>query len=325
MTKLNQEQSYYDRMSNAKNDKLRILDYIEPGMHVLDYGAGTADIAQPIIQAGAKYTALDSDPAIQTLLKSKNIDVIDTEDILINNTKYDIIYLSSVVHEMYSQHLYTDHSIMPRFKVDQYIFQHLMSRLKPNGLLIIRDWAGYADDDTHDSEKYILKIEPSIAEDFYYFYQKLKKEQHKMNYFTHIISLDEKYDSRGEITRYPSIYKGPIDAIYEAMYHHNWGPQSFERESKEIYGHLNVKTIYQLANFFTKDVVSVETYFDEDYRQYLSKKYRIFYGNGQPFDYPHTKLFAVLKNKKGNANLSMLDYVRNKEKNKETRIVTHDN
>lgn len=297
MTELNQEQSYYDRMSNAKNDKLRILDYIETGMHVLDYGAGTADIAQPIIQAGATYTALDSDPAIQKLLKSKNINVIDTKDIIISSTKYDIIYLSSVVHEMYSQNLYIDHSIMPTFKVDQYIFQHLMSRLKPNGLLIIRDWVNYGHDD-NEPQDYILKIDPSIAEDFYHFYDKLTIEQRKMNYFTRMTPLDQKYDdTTGGITRYPTIYQGPMDAIYEAMYHHNWGPQSFERESKEIYGHLNVKTIYQHASFFNKHVVSAETYFDEDYRQYLSKKYRIFYGNGQPVDYPHTKLFAVLKNK----------------------------
>lgn len=325
MNKLNQEQSYYDRMSNAKNDKLRILDYIKPGMHVLDYGAGTADIEKHIVDAGAKYTALDSDPAIQQLLKSKNINVIDTEDILINNTKYDIIYLSSVVHEMYSQNLYNDHSFMPESKVDQYIFQHLMSRLKPNGLLIIRDWVDYGYNTTNKKD-HILKLEPSIAEEFYYFYDELTKEQRKMNYFRRISSLDDKYDPRtGKITRYPTIYRGSMGAIYEAMYHHNWGPQSFERESKELYGHLNVELIYEMARFFTKDVVSAETYFDEDYRQYLSKKYRLFNKHGQYVDYPYTKLFAVLKNKKGNANLSMLDYRRNKEKNKETRSIDYDN
>ena len=130
----NDKNTYITRMNKTALSKFDVLKpYLKKKTKVLDYGSGISpEFIKSVQQTGAKYYAYDISPTVQNELANLNIDVITDENLEKSKEKYDIIFLSSVFHEIISYM-----SRPERTKVLKQIYRNL----KKDGKLIIRDWA----------------------------------------------------------------------------------------------------------------------------------------------------------------------------------------
>ena len=130
----NDKNTYIKRMNKTALSKFDVLKpYLKKKTKVLDYGSGISpDFIRSVQQTGAKYYAYDISPTVQNELANLNIDVITDENLAKSKEKYDIIFMSSVFHEIISSM-----SRPERIKVLKQIHRNL----KKDGKLIIRDWA----------------------------------------------------------------------------------------------------------------------------------------------------------------------------------------
>ena len=130
----NDKNTYITRMNKTALSKFDVLKpYLKKKTKVLDYGSGISpEFIKSIQQTGAKYYAYDISPTVQNELANLNIDVITDENLAKSKEKYDIIFMSSVFHEIISYM-----SRPERTKVLKQIYRNL----KKDGKLIIRDWA----------------------------------------------------------------------------------------------------------------------------------------------------------------------------------------
>ena len=130
----NDKNTYITRMNKTALSKFDVLKpYLKKKTKVLDYGSGISpEFIKSIQQTGAKYYAYDISPTVQNELANLNIDVITDENLEKSKEKYDIIFMSSVFHEIISYM-----SRPERTKVLKQIYRNL----KKDGKLIIRDWA----------------------------------------------------------------------------------------------------------------------------------------------------------------------------------------
>jgi len=101
---MNNEQSYYARMCATMSDKLSALEgQIQKGMRVLDFGSGPSDdVYEYVRHFEANYYALDNSRQVQMLLEEKGIHCIDLAFLKSTDMQFDIIFMSSVFHELLS-------------------------------------------------------------------------------------------------------------------------------------------------------------------------------------------------------------------------------
>ena len=100
----NDKNTYITRMNKTALSKFDVLKpYLKKKTKVLDYGSGISpEFIKSIQQTGAKYYAYDISPTVQNELANLNIDVITDENLAKSKEKYDIIFMSSVFHEIIS-------------------------------------------------------------------------------------------------------------------------------------------------------------------------------------------------------------------------------
>lgn len=279
------EETYYERMENSSKDKMSALKYFNPGDSILDFGAGKSVIRNPFQRIGS-YTAYDSNPEMTNYYKDHAIRYIeppiDPEEHI---EEFDIIYFSSVVHEMFSHLIrerpkgmaYTEAYNLALDSLLDNIFKNCTKMLKPGGKVVIRDWV---DISPYYNSEHGLYIRPSFISDFESFYEDFRKEHPR-------IQLE--YDSNS------SAYSGLPGDTYEVMYHFNWGAKSEFRENKEIYGVLNDKIVqsYLLENNIQFKVKENRAYFTKDYLPYLLNKLTLLKnGNATPY-FPNKMLMVI--------------------------------
>ena len=138
----NDKNTYITRMNKTALSKFDVLKpYLKKKTKVLDYGSGISpEFIKSVQQTGAKYYAYDISPTVQNELANLNIDVITDKNLAKSKEKYDIIFLSSVFHEIISYM-----SRPERTKVLKQIYRNL----KKDGKLIIRDWANNNSDNLY--------------------------------------------------------------------------------------------------------------------------------------------------------------------------------
>ena len=257
----NDKNTYITRMNKTALSKFDVLKpYLKKKTKVLDYGSGISpEFIKSIQQTGAKYYAYDISPTVQNELANLNIDVITDENLEKSKEKYDIIFMSSVFHEIISYM-----SRPERTKVLKQIYRNL----KKDGKLIIRDWANNNSDKLYKintkSEKASKEVDRWV--------KKLKENS--------IIQNVEKINNKE--------YKTTEKEAYEVIFHVVWGLQSLERESKEEYniqGYLE-KWLLKPLNFKVSSVIEEK---DESYLQYLQKYFIL---DEVPFN---TKCILVLE------------------------------
>lgn len=257
----NDKNTYITRMNKTALSKFDVLKpYLKKKTKVLDYGSGISpEFIKSVQQTGAKYYAHDISPTVQNELANLNIDVITDENLEKSKEKYDIIFMSSVFHEIISYM-----SRPERTKVLKQIYRNL----KKDGKLIIRDWANNNSDKLYKintkSEKASKEIDRWV--------KKLKENS--------IIQNVEKTNNKE--------YKTTEKEAYEVIFHVVWGVQSLERESKEEYNIQDYleKWLLKPLNFKVSSVIEEK---DESYLQYLQKYFKL---EEVPFN---TKCILVLE------------------------------
>lgn len=125
---------YIQRMNQTAKSKFAVIEpYLSKGMKILDFGSGISpEFISDVDSTGAEYYAYDISKTVQTELTKMGVNVVTKEDLTNKAVQFDIIYLSSVFHELISY--------LNRQERTETITM-IMESLKPGGYLIIRDWA----------------------------------------------------------------------------------------------------------------------------------------------------------------------------------------
>ena len=136
--------TYQERMNKTALSKFGAIEkHLDKGVKLLDFGSGfSPEFIEQVKGTGTHYIAYDVSQIVQNQLKENNIDFLTKEQLKNTENQFDVIYLSSVFHELMSY--------LSRPERTQ-TFEMLDKALKPNGIIIIRDW-GYATNNTYSLE-----------------------------------------------------------------------------------------------------------------------------------------------------------------------------
>ena len=201
---------YIKRMNQTAKSKFAVVEpYLSKGMKILDFGSGISpEFISDVDSTGAEYYAYDISKTVQTELTKMGVNVVTKEDLTNKEVQFDIIYLSSVFHEIISY--------LNRQERTETITM-IMESLKPGGYLIIRDWANPNDID-------LLFCIETIS----------KQAEKEMDIWVNELLKNSIIDN--DYTKYEdgSIVTHSKNA-YEIIFHTVWGLKSLSRESKEQY------------------------------------------------------------------------------------------
>ena len=229
----------------------------------LHFGSGISpEFISDVDSTGAEYYAYDISPTVQTELSRMGVNVVTKGELTNAKIQFDVIYLSSVFHEIIS---YLNHQERTE------TISMIMSSLKPGGHLIIRDWANPDD----ANELFTLQPVSEQAKD-------------EMNIWIHELKKNSIIDGVNELEDGALITN--VKNAYEILFHTVWGLKSLSRESQEQY---NVtKCIHQCiyppwGHILDKPDIYLER--DEDYLPHLQQYFKL---ETVPFD---TKMICIFK------------------------------
>lgn len=265
--------TYQERMNQTATSKFGVIQpHLKAGIKLLDFGSGfSPEFIEQVKDIGAEYVAYDVSPTVQDKLQENNVNFLTKEQLLQVENEFDIIYLSSVFHELMSY--------LTRQERTE-VFATIDNALKLDGKIIIRDW-GYPTKD-----QYWLELKSS----------ELDEEVH-----TWIAQL-----VKNSIIRPPRLdldddvhYVSPSNyiltnshSIYEIMFHTVWGLDSIEREAKETYTVTPELIEKWICNPLEYHIEKVSEEIDETYLPYLQKYFKM-----DEIPWP-TKIIYVLKKTK---------------------------
>lgn len=248
--------TYQERMNKTASSKFCAIEkHLDKGVRLLDFGSGfSPEFIDQVQQTGAHYTAYDVSQIVQNQLKENNINFLTKEQLKNTENEFDVIYMSSVFHELMSY--------LSRPERTQ-TFEMLDRALKPDGVIIIRDW-GYAIQNIYSLELTSKDVESEVQA----WIEKLVKnsiiQQPKL-----VMNNDDK-----PVSPYVYIAKNSHN-LYEIMFHVVWGLNSLERESNETYTvtpELIEKWICAPHDY---EIVHQHEEYDETYLPYLQKYFKI--------------------------------------------------
>lgn len=252
-------QTYQKRMNKTASSKFGVIEkHLDKGIKLLDFGSGfSPEFIKQVQQTGAHYVAYDVSQIVQNQLKENDIDFLTKEQLTNTEDEFDVIYLSSVFHELMS------YLSRPERRET---FAMLDKALKPDGVIIIRDW-GY--DPNLD---YITSFEVASSDahdEIHTWIKELVKNSILTN-----PTVIEQIDRETE----PDFYIATKHDIYEIMLHAVWGLNSLDRESKETYSvtpELINKWICYPYGYEDAKFTSAQKEYDETYLPYLQKYFKI--------------------------------------------------
>ena len=206
----NNKDVYIQRMNQTAKSKFAVIEsYLAKGMKILDFGSGISpEFISDVNSTGAEYYAYDISKTVQTELAQMGVNVVTKEDLTNKEVQFDIIYLSSVFHEIISY--------LNRQERTETVTM-IMESLKPGGYLIIRDWSN-----PNDMEQLfcIETVSKQAEKEMDIWIKELLKNS--------IIDNDySKYEGGSIVTHSKN--------AYEILFHTVWGLKSLSRESKEQY------------------------------------------------------------------------------------------
>ena len=258
---------YIKRMNQTAKSKFATVEpYLSKGRKILDFGSGISpEFISAVDSSGAEYYAYDISKTVQTELASMGVNVVTKEDLTNKEVQFNIIYLSSVFHEIISY--------LNRQERTE-IITMIMESLKAGGYLIVRDWSN-----PNDTDKLfcIAPVSEQAAQEIEIWVNELLKNS--------IIDNNYYKNEDGSIITHSK-------NAYEIIFHTVWGLKSLSRESKEQYNiedsimnwiyypcekSLNLQTVYQ-----EKDetyLPHLQKYFDLDSVPFNTKSIDIFQKN----------------------------------------------
>lgn len=258
--------TYNKRMHQTTDAKLEpLMPYLKPGVTLLDFGSGfNPDFIASIEDTGATYYGYDISPIVNQQFKENKIKHLTKDDLDAQNETFDVIYLSSVLHEFFSY-------LSPKDYRDT--MATIVKALKPDGYLILRDWPIIQEIDTY--QKLIAKDE-NAAKIIDYWRDTLKD-----NAVTGPIRKSN-----------PTTYQAKKADLFELVFHVSWGLESLERESQEQY-HMTTRQILK-SLLYPFDLTLIHAYHqdDETYLPYLQKYFNL---NSMPSP---TKTIHIIQKRK---------------------------
>lgn len=264
----NNKDVYIQRMNQTAKSKFAVIEsYLAKGMKILDFGSGISpEFISDVNSTGAEYYAYDISKTVQTELAQMGVNVATKEDLTNKEVQFDIIYLSSVFHEIISY--------LNRQERTETVTM-IIESLKPGGYLIIRDWAN-----PNDIEQLfcIETVSKQAEKEMDIWIKELLKNS--------IIDNDySKYEGGSIVTHSKN--------AYEILFHTVWGLKSLSRESKEQYNiEDSIKSwIWQPWN---KSIELKELYQEKD-ETYLPHLQKYFDLDSVPFNTKSIYIFQ--KNK----------------------------
>lgn len=273
--------TYNKRMHQTTDAKLEpLMPYLKPNTTLLDFGSGfNPDFITSIEDTGAIYYGYDISPIVNQQFKENKVKHLSKDDLEAQTETFDVIYLSSVLHEFFSY-------LSPKDYRDT--MATIVKALKPDGYLILRDWPIIQEPD---------KIQKLIAKD-----QEAAKiidtwqDALKDNAVTGPIKKSN-----------PTTYHGKKADLFELVFHVSWGLESLERESQERY-HMTTRQILK-SLLYPFDLTLIHAYYQDD-DSYLPHLQKYFAIDKMP---SATKSIHIIQKRKDNR-LTMTTVTRSKAK-----------
>lgn len=258
MTSINNQVQYQRRMNQSTDYKFdAVKDYLYEGCKFLDFGSGfNPEFIKKIENTGANYTAYDEDKYILNKLINNSVNV-DLSTDFASEKEYDVIFMSSVLHEILS---------FKSVPMIIHTFNNIYHALKPGGHLIVRDWNN---PDTHkikwyeDRDKFIKLNKTSEIEA----YAKALYENAIIEARLHIFNDGLLYP--------PGTLCGYDSDIFELIFHVIWGKDSLARESEEKYDTSDAIEKYLLRQHDDLKLVERKEEYDESFLPHLKKYFNI--------------------------------------------------
>lgn len=251
--------TYQERMNKTASSKFGAIEkHLEKGVKLLDFGSGfSPEFIEQVKQTGAHYTTYDVSQIVQNQLKENGIDFLTKEQLQNTEDEFDVIYLSSVFHELMS------YLSRPERRET---FAMIDKALKPDGVIVIRDW-GYEQNPNNITSFEVASSD--VNEEVHIWIKELVRNSiiEKPNVVDHISNGPE-----------PDIYVTTKQNIYEIMLHTVWGLGSLEREAQETYSvtpELINKWICQPYGYRNVKFELNQKEYDETYLPYLQKYFKI--------------------------------------------------
>lgn len=258
--------TYNKRMHQTTDAKLEpLIPYLKPNTTLLDFGSGfNPNFIASIEETGATYYGYDISPIVNQQFKENKIKHLSKEDLDAQTETFDVIYLSSVLHEFFSYLSPKDY---------RNTMSKIVKTLKPDGYLIIRDWPIIQETDTY--QKLIAKDE-NTAKIIDYWRDALKE-----NAVTGPIQKSN-----------PTTYHANNADLFELIVHVSWGLESLERESQERYHMTESQIIQNLLYPFDLTLIHAYHQDDETYLPHLQKYFNL---NSMPSP---TKTIHIIQKRK---------------------------
>lgn len=230
--------TYQERMNQTVRAKLHaVLPYLESGMKLLDFGSGfSPEFIHQIEKRGVIYNAYDISPTVNRQLTANGTTcVTDLMDVV---EYYDVIFVSSVFHELISYKTESEYTTIVR---------NLMDTLKQYGKIVIRDWDFTKQQDGELTRKSVAFRMEKLVE-IRQWCDALSKNN--------IIQWFEIDTSKYVVTA------TEFDML-QIMFHVTWGLDALERESRETY--TSIITAFNIVKEATEPDTVV---YDDSYTEY---------------------------------------------------------
>lgn len=252
--------TYQERMNKTASSKFGAIEkHLYNGIKLLDFGSGfSPKFIEQVQQTGAHYVAYDVSTIVQNQLKENDINFLTKEQLANTEDEFDIIYLSSVFHELMS------YLSRPERRET---FATLDKALKQDGVIVIRDW-GY-DPNPNDITSFEV-ASSSINKEVHTWIKELVKNS--------IVRKPLRIDNVNNNDLDPDIYMTTKHDLYEIMLHVVWGLNSLEREAQETYSvtpKLINKWICRPYGYRDVKFELNQKEYDETYLPYLQKYFKI--------------------------------------------------
>lgn len=258
MTSINNQVQYQRRMCQSTDYKFdAVKDYLFKDCEFLDFGSGfNPEFIKKIENTSTKYTASDENKYIINKLIDDDVDIDWIPDSPYEK-KYDVIFMSSVLHEILS------------FKsVPEIIhtFEDIYRALKPGGHLIVRDWhnPNVGEIEWYENHSSFIKLNKTCEIEAC---AKALYENAITKVQLHIFNEGFLYPV-GTLCGYES-------DIFELMFHVIWGENSLARESEERYNTSGAVEKYLLRRHDDLKLVETKEEYDESFLPHLQEYFNI--------------------------------------------------
>ena len=257
--------TYQERMNQTVRAKLEaVLPHLEPGMKLLDFGSGfSPEFIHQIEKRGVIYHAYDVSPTVQRQLSVHG--TVCLNDLTEKIEYYDVIFASSVFHELVSYQTESEYTTIVR---------NLMDTLKQYGKIVIRDWDFMLQIDNEETRKSVQFRMEKLVELREWCDALLQNE---------VIDWFEIDTSKYVVTA------TEFDML-QIMFHVTWGLDALQRESRETYTSM-VTAFNMLKEATEPDTVIFDTEYDEYDETYLPHLQKYFLIDELP---QHTKSVLTL-------------------------------